>query len=400
MVEPSKLRAWYAHRQGLDGSFEAKSSAEILRHAGWARSVGGVSPYLTLFSRAGITREQADAAAKNLEIYELPSARGCTYVLPASDFALGLAAGRGFDGELKTAAKLGVTEKEIDRLCDAVVAALEKGPLDPDGLREAAGKAVRNLGPEGKKKGLATTLPVALGKLQESGDIRRIPTNGRFDQQRYQYAIWRPNPLRGFKLAPEEVPVELARKYFAWIGPASSADFQVFSGLGVKAAKTALEPLKLEPIEIGNGDQRFLLPADREAFESLKPPKEPRYSLLGSIDSLFLLRNDFKSTLDPKDLERKVLVNSGMKSLSALTDLPSHAIVDRGRLVGLWEYDQATESIAWVSFVKKDKALQEAVTHTENFVRDQLGDARSFSLDSPKTRAPRIQALRQAAASA
>ena len=400
MVDASKLRAWYAHRQGLDGSLEKKSSAEILRHAGWARSVGGVSPYLTLFSRAGITRELADADAAELKIYELPSPRGCTYVLPASDFALGLAAGRGFDGELKTALKLGVTAKEIDKLCDAVVSALEKAPLDPDGLREAAGKAVRNLGPEGKKKGLTTTLPVALGKLQESGDIRRIPTNGRFDQQRYQYAIWRPNPLRGFKLAPEEVPVELARKYFAWIGPASSADFQAFSGLGVKATKAALEPLKLEPIEIATRDRRFFLPADRQAFDSFQPRKEPRYSLLGSIDSLFLLRNDFKSALDPKDLERKVLVNSGMKSLGALTDLPSHAIVDRGRLVGLWEYDQATESIAWVSFVKKDKALQEAVTRTENFVRDQLGDARSFSLDSPKSRAPRIQALRQSAASA
>ena len=92
----------------------------------------------------------------------------------AEDFALGLAAGRGFDGEIKTAVKLGVTEKEIDKLCDAVVTALEKGPLDPDGLREATGKAVRNLGPEGKKKGLTTTLPVALGKLQESGDIRRV----------------------------------------------------------------------------------------------------------------------------------------------------------------------------------------------------------------------------------
>ena len=86
--------------------------------------------------------------------------------------------------------------------------------------------------------------------------------------------------------------------------------------------------------------------------------------------------------------------------MKSLQDLPSHAIVDRGRLVGLWEYDPATESIAWMSFVKKDKALQQAVTRTENFVRDQLGDARSFGLDSPKSRAPRIAALRQSAASA
>jgi hypothetical protein len=380
MVDASKLRAWYAHCQGLDGTLEGKSSAEVLLRAGWARSVGGVSPYLTLFSRAGITRELADADAAKLKIYELPSARGCTYVLPSEDFALGLAAGRGFDGEMKTAAKLGVTEKEIDKLCDAVVAALEKGPLDPDGLREATGKAVRNLGPEGKKKGLTTTLPVALGKLQESGDIRRVPSNGRFDQQRYLYELWRPNPLRGFKFSPEQVHTELARKYFAWIGPASAADFQTFSGLGVKAAQAAIQPLKLEPIEIAPGDLRFFLPDDRAKFDAFKSPKGPRYSLLGSIDSLFILRRE--------------------KTLGELTDLPNHAIVDRGRLIGLWEYDQATESIAWVSFVKKDKALQEAVTRTENFVREQLGDARSFSLDSPKSRAPRIQALRKAAASA
>jgi len=124
MVEASKLRAWYQHRHGLDGSLEGKPAADVLARAGWARSVGGVSPYLTLFARAGITREQADTAAQELQIYELPSARGCTYVLPASDFALGLAAGQGFDSDMKAAVKLGVTEKEIAKLCDAVVAAV------------------------------------------------------------------------------------------------------------------------------------------------------------------------------------------------------------------------------------------------------------------------------------
>jgi len=81
-------------------------------------------------------------------------------------------------------------------------------------------------------------------------------------------------------------------------------------------------------------------------------------------------------------------------------DLAHHAIVDHGRLVGLWDYDPATESIAWASFVKKNKGLEGAVTRTESFVREQLGDARSFSLDSPKSRAPRIAALRKSAASA
>jgi Winged helix DNA-binding domain len=376
MIDPSKLQAWYAHRQGLDGSLEGRSAPEVLQRAGWARSVGGVSPYLALFARAGITREQADAAAQKLQIYELPSARGCTYVLPASDFALGLAAGQGFDSDMKAAIKLGVTAKEIAKLCDAVLKALEKGPLDPEALRETTGKAARNLGEEGKKKGVTTTLPLALGELQASGDIRRVPVNGRLDQQRYQYALWRPNPLRGFKLSPEEVQIELARKYFTWIGPASAADFQRFAGLGVKAAKAAIELLKLESVEIAPGDVRLLLAEDRSKFEAFNPSKEPRYSLLGSIDSLLELPGHFEKAAD------------------------GHAIVDRGRLIGRWEYDPPTESIAWVTFVKKDKALQLAVTRTEEFIRKQLGDARSFSLDSPKSRAPRIAALRKAAASA
>jgi DNA glycosylase AlkZ-like len=394
VVDPAKLRAWYAHRQGLDGSLKGESAAKVLIQAGWARSVGGVSPYLTLFARAGISRAQADAAAANLDIYELPSARGCTYVLPREDFALGLAAGRGFDGEIKVAAKLGVAEKEIDKLCEAVLRSLEKGPLDPDGLREACGKAVRNLGPEGKKKGLTTTLPVALGRLQTSGDIRRVPMNGRFDQQRYRYALWRPNPFRNFTLSADQLHIEVARAYFSWIGPASVAEFRVFSGLGVEAAQAALLPLKLEAIKVAPGETRWILPHDLAKLEAFKPPQEPHYSLLGSIDSLFSLRGDLAMAIESSDARRKLLVNARGDLL------PSHVIVDRGRIVGLWEYDQSTESIAWMSFVRKDKALQEAVTRTENFVRDQLGDARSFGLDSPKRRAPRIAALRRAAASA
>lgn len=394
-MDQSKIRAWYAYRQGLDGSLAGKAAAEVLGRTGWARSLGGVGPYLTLFSRAGLRRDEVDASTAKLEIHELPSARSCTYVLPASDFALGLTVGQGFEGEAKVAEKLGVTAKEIDRLCDAVVAALEKGPLDPEDLREVLGKAVRNLGVEGKKKGLTTTLPVALGRLQLAGEIRRIPVNGRLDQQRYKYIVWRPNPLRGFKLPPEEAFRELARRYFAWIGPARIAEFQWFSGLGVKAAKAAVEPLRLEPLE--KGDDRLLLPDDRARLEAFKPPKESQYFLVSSIDSIALLRRDLKGLLDLKDAKREVFVGKATKPLGALSDLPNHAILDRGRVVGLWEYDTSTQSIAWTAFVRKDKALENAVARTEEYVRNQLGDARSFSLDSPKSRAPRVAALRKAA---
>src|SRR5947209_9531930 len=137
-----KLRAWWSHRQALDGRMANAAPADVLSQTGWARSVGGVGPYLTLHARAGTSREAADGAVEKLEIHELPAARGCTYVVPASDFALALKAGQPFaGGDMKVAAKLGVTEKEIDKLCDAVIGALAKGPLDPEEIREATGKA-------------------------------------------------------------------------------------------------------------------------------------------------------------------------------------------------------------------------------------------------------------------
>jgi hypothetical protein len=66
-------------------------------------------------------------------------------------------------------------------------------------------------------------------------------------------------------------------------------------------------------------------------------------------------------------------------------------------VIGIWEYDPDTSTIAWMTFCKATPAIRECVARTEAFVRDQLGDARSFSLDSPKSRAPRIANIRRSA---
>jgi hypothetical protein len=84
----------------------------------------------------------------------------------------------------------------------------------------------------------------------------------------------------------------------------------------------------------------------------------------------------------------------GKATLGAEADPPCHLIVDRGRLAGLWEFDVDTGKIVHQFFGEEDEALREVVAATEEFVRDDLGDARSFSLDSPKSRAPRVAALK------
>ena len=401
-VPIGRVRAWWAHRQGLDGGLAGAPAAEALARTGWARSVGGAAPYLGLFARVGLEREAVDAAVARLDVHELPSARGCTYVLPRTDYALGLTLGAGApEGELAAAEKhLGVRRAEIDRLCGAVADALDAagGPLDPAAIKDATGGAVRSLGEGGRKRGLTTTLPLALGLLQARGEIRRVPLNGRLDQQRYAYARWSPSPLAGFGLDREQVQVELARRYFDWAAPASLRHFRWFSGLTAAAAKAAVEPLGLVPL----GGTDLLLPPDlAEEFAGYREPEEPAYSLLSAIDGLHLLRRDLPLLIDPADAQRPVPGAKVGRVFGGEADPPCHIVVDRGRIVGFWEYDTQRHEIVHQLFASRaavfeDVALEAAIARTEAFVREQLGDARGFSLDSPKSRAPKITAMRQA----
>lgn len=394
-----KLRAWWFAKQGLDDSLKSGSPSAVLERSGWARSVGGSNPYMTLFSRAGTSRSDAEKAASELEIHELPSARGCTYVVPRSDFEVALKVGQsiGDTAEVKTAKKyLGFTDAELDRLCEGVLDALRSGPMSPAALKGALGDRVRSFGEEGKRRGQTTSLPLALGLLQTHGRIRRKTVNGRLDQERYDYVLWENGPLSTSTLHQEEAYVELARRFFRWIGPATLPNFQWFSGLGVGASRAAAEPLGL--VEMEEGSELLMLPEDRDALLSFRELAEPHFALLAGIDSLFLLRRDIASLIDPNDMGQEVFGEKGMRNIGGLQDLPSHAIVDRGRIVGLWEYDPEEGQIAYRLWGgSESEPFREALSRTEKYVRDELGDARSFSLDSPESRKPRIRSLREPA---
>jgi hypothetical protein len=380
-----RVRAFRWRRQGLDGSLAKASAAQVLEQTGWMRSVGGAAPYLGLFARAGVGREQADADAAALRIHELPAARGCTYVVHEKDFALALRAGQGFSGDLATAKKfLDVTEGELEKLSGRIVQAV-KEPKDPRELKESLGPAVRNLGEAGKKRGMATTLPLALGLLQSRGEIRRVPVGGRLDQQRYAYVRW---GLRIPALSEEELALELARRYFRWAAPASVAQFQWWSGLGARAAKAAAGPLRLVSVD----EEQLAFPDDAEAIRSTKPPKETTAALASSLDNLLHLRRELESLGDPADLKR--IPREG-RAGGALLDLPSHAILQAGRIVGLWEYDVEAGRIVAGLFGKPSAPVKAAIAAMEAFVRDQLGDARQFSLDSFESRKERLAGLRK-----
>ena len=169
-------------------------------------------------------------------------------------------------------------------------------------------------------------------------------------------------------------------------------EFQWYAGLGVRVVKDVTTSLGLQPAEPGS--DRLLLADDVDAWRAFKAPKESRPVLVSSLDPILATRRELGTLLDPADADRRIAGDKALITVGGVADLPNHAILDRGRLIGVWEYDPAAQAIVYSTFVKRNAAIEKAVRRTTEFVRDQLGDARSFSLDSPKSRVPRIEALR------
>jgi hypothetical protein len=386
------LRAWAWHRQGLDGTAAGLTAEEVLARAGWARSVGGANPYLTLFARAGIRRTEVDADVLALKILELPAARGCTYVLGREDFDWALQLGRdAAESGFKILGRLGVERSEIALLEEQVqhILAEAPGPLDPRQLKDELGDSVRNLGEEGRKKGVSTTLPTALGLLQSDGRIRRIPANGRLDQQRYAYELWGlpPSPLDD-----DEVRARLIDRYLGWTGGATLKQSQWFTGFTVAQSRAALAAVGAVEVTTASGEVLWMLPDDVERLESVEVPAEEQIQLLASTDSLVLLRRNPQDLLAGEDLGKKVLGSA----LGLQGDLTDHIITDRGRIIGLWQYDPVKERIARWLFRAPTQAVKQRIAEVEAWIREDLGDFRSFSLDSPASRQERIEALNAA----
>lgn len=389
-MDSAMRRAWSWHKQGLDGSLAGSNAAMVLATAGWARSVGGANPYLTLFARAGIRRAEVDAEAAALHIHELPTARGCTYVLGEDDFAWALSLGQGAaESAAKVLAKLGVERRELQALAGKTLQVLQNTgknqALNPKQLKEQLGDAVRSLGEEGRKKGASTTLPTVLSLLQADGRIRRVPVNGRLDVQRYAYTAWGLPPAAE---SQEQARARLMENYLRWTGGATLKQTQWFTAFTVAQTKAALAAAgAVEAHEL------WMLPADADAAADFKAPADEQIQLLAGSDSLFLLRRNSADHFAEEDRGRPFVT----EKLALTADLSDHPIVDRGRIIGLWQYDPGAERIAHWLFDASTSAVRRRITEVEAFIRGDLGDFRSFSLDSPSSRQKRIDALNAAA---
>jgi hypothetical protein len=171
-----------------------------------------------------------------------------------------------------------------------------------------------------------------------------------------------------------------------------------------------------------------MLPDDVGRLAAFEEPAEEQIQLLAGTDSLMLLRRNAAELLagDGQDgsgpgrdaperdaperdaperdaperdaPERDNAARQALGSLALQADLPDHPILDRGRIIGLWQYDPGKERIVSRVFHTRTPAVDRRIAEVQAWIREDLGDFRAFSLDSPASRQQRIDGLAASAA--
>lgn len=391
-ISLDRARAFWHRRQGLAEAGQG-TIEETLDATSWPRTLGGVDVYLALRARRpGMRRQELDGAVAQSRIQVIPAVRGCIYVVPRPQVPLVLRiaeeqARKRMDREME---KVGVKPSELADVGEAVLKALRKGPLTTDALRKALPEGVvRSLGEKGKKVGISSTLPPAIRHLEFEGKVERTLENGRLDTERYLWRLTPKNPFTGAKVPKDaaERYARLAEIFVRQAGPVTVSDFADWAALSQRDARAAIENLPAVPVAVeGYADEAFVLEKDLAALKDAAPATS--VSLLSFEDNYLTIHGGPGLLTDPKHHSREVSRWGTTKgtTLGDVKHLLARSVLDGDRLVGFWEFDPSSGKGVFATFdplpPKRKKAVQELAESTAAFLKEDLGHARSFSLDS------------------
>ncbi len=392
-ISLQRARAHWHQRQGLGEPLEG-ALEDIVSQSGWVRTLGGADVYLAVRARAlGMKRSDLESAVQDQRLQVIPAVRGCIYVVPRpfSALALKIAGEQSRKRNERDYEKAGISLKELEDLGEAIVSGLKKEPLSTDALRKKLGEGVvRSLGERGKKVGISSTLPPALRLLEFDGRIERIFENGRLDSERYVWRVPAQNLFEKYPVSGEsqERYVQIAREFFRHAGPATLDDFMEWSSLSQREAKPVLAKAGLLPISVeGYSEEAFVLSSDEALIKEERGASE-RVNFLSFEDNYFVLHGGPRWMTDEKYHARPVQVWGKTKgaTLGTVKHMATRSIFDGDRLIGFWEYDVDTHQVVWASFeplsARKKKAISAVADDVGTFLREQVGHARSYSLDN------------------
>src|SRR6266850_2922996 len=385
------LNAWRMRRQFLDHPFTSKNLLDLIKSIGWVYSPGCSTPYLSLWARTpSFKAEDLNRLVfDDRKLIQLETLRGCTMLVPRdqADIALRIRTRTFTELSKQTRQQMPINDAEMEKVKAAILKSLHSGARTAEQLQQAVpSNLVRDFGVELKRIGLTNSLSLAINLLKEEGKVLKQQSKRRLDAMDYSFvltsnALPEADPL-SFRM--EEACAQLAHQYFKAESPARVKDFAWWAGINVTDAirgaaeiKPKLVPLSVEALP----DEFLINESDLEELYAFEP-QEFAINFIPYRDTYLKGQREV--------VDRFVASEHADKPFSRwkgkLINDPLATIVQEGRVIGVWEWNEDEEEVDLLLFDSNipksvERAIHKRAAELANFIRSNLGDVRLQGLD-------------------
>ena len=373
---------WYA-AQMLPGA--SASPVAAVQTAGYVRTLGGVDVYLALRARVtGLQRKQVDEAVEAGDLRIVPSVRGCIYLVDRAEvpWSLRIADLLSARRRQREYEKTGIQQSELRTLGDSILSALSSGPASTHDLRKSLGDQVRSLGEAGKRVGITSTLPPALRELEFQGKVVRTLESGRLDTERYLWQASSEGLPDAGAMKEDVVHTHLAEKFFRQTQVGSVDRFAGWAGIGKRAARAATSRIDGTAVRVeGVGDEYL-------DCRETDPAVASGISFLPFEDNLIQSQTGVAPLVDSAHHHLPVPVwgRGKPQTLGTANHMAYRSVVKDGEVIGIWEFDPDVEGVVWATFgdtpASERESIEEEAAAVSHFLREEVGRAISFSIDT------------------
>lgn len=379
------------HRQFLDRPFPSKDIVELINTIGWVYSPGCSTPYLACWARMSSFKVEDlnRLVFDGRRLVQLETLRGCTMLVPRDQAAIALKIRTRTFTELSKQARqqMPIAEADMERLKTAVLKTVQNGPRTPEQIRAAVTpNLVKDFEPDLKRIGLTNSLTLAINLLKEEGKILKQQAKRRLDVTEYSLVLTSSvlPQVDPFNLRMEDACAQLATQYFRAESPARIRDFAWWAGINVTDAIKAAGEVKpkLVPIAIeGTNDEFLIRESDLEEFLAFES-REQAVNFIPYRDTYLKGQREVVDRFVPSRHADKPFSRWKGK----LINDPLATIVQDGRVIGVWEWNEDDEEVDLLLFdsaISRStmKVIRNRADELATFIRNNLGDVRLQGLD-------------------
>ena len=389
-VSLQQLNSWRMQRQFLRHPFASKNILELMKAIGWIYSPGCSTPYLSLWARMTSfkTEDLNRLVFDDRKIVQLETLRGCTMLVPRDQAAVALRIRTRTFTELAKQARqqMPVNDSEMERLKTSILRTLEPGPKTMEQLQRTTSRdLVRDFGPDLKRIGFTNSLSLAVNLLKEEGRIIKMQTRRRLDSTEYSYVLTSEllPEVDPFEMRNEEAAARLAAQYFKAEAPARIRDFAWWAGINVTDAMKGVAEVKpkLVPVVVeGTKDEYLISESDIDQLYS-STPQESSVSLIPYRDTFLKGQREIVDRF----LGREHADKPFSRWKGKLINDPLATIVRDGQVIGVWEWNDASEKVDLLLFENTSKPIEKTIhkraADLAGFIRQNLGEIRLQGLD-------------------